>query len=189
MRINWKKWSTAGASAASAVVLVTVLAVPAQASTHTKPAPPPTTSVTAPLEIDCSTITDQGREYAVVHNLNVCGILSTTNGGVSTFASPVYNNCGSASIDISSSGSGNAMIVWSIHSTQGWILWYGVTVTYSGSARAGSVGFSGVPVNINAGDYTSPYVGSGWASASLSGSVETVLWTCSIAYPSDMAYI
>lgn len=81
------------------------------------------------------------------------------------------------------------MIVWSLHSTTGWILWYGVTVTYSGSTNAGSLGFSGVPISIDEGDYTNPHTGVGWASTYLSGSVETVLGDCYVGYPSSSAYI
>jgi hypothetical protein len=185
-----KKWLSSLASVFSAVVLVTVMAVPAQASTDdSSDAPAPTVSTTtAPLEIDCSTITEEGREYAITHDLNVCGILSDSADGASARGT-VYNTCGSASIDMSSAGSGNAMIVWSIHSTQGWILWYGIDVYYSGQTNSGVVGFSGIPVNIDAGDYTTPHTGHGWASTYLAGTVETVLWTCYVAYPDDTAFI
>jgi hypothetical protein len=180
------------ASGLSAVVLAVAVAIPAQASdvAPTVGSTVTTTTAIAPLLYDCSTLTAAGRQYAVNHNVNICGVLGGTDKG--TVASPdntVYNNCGSASISMSDAGHGDAMIVWSVHSTQGWIIWYSTTVTYSGASRSGSVGFTGVPMNINAGDYTTPYTGEGWASAYLSGTVETVLADCYVAYPETSHFV
>ena len=122
--------------------------------------------------------------------MSVCGIGATT-GTVITPFNTVYGNCGSASITMGdSSTNGYAQITWHIHSTQGWILGYGVDVVYSGTAHAGTVGFSGYPLDvIDAGDYTNVHTGVGWADAYLSGTVETVLADCGIGYPDVSHYV
>ncbi|GAA4343516.1 hypothetical protein [Microbacterium rhizosphaerae] len=192
MKMLRKRSLVALTAALSAVFLATVMAVPAQASTTATSDTfvSTTTTATADMKIDCSTITAEGIKYAKKNNLNICGVLSKGKSNTSvTPYNTVYDTCGSASISMSSSGYGNAHIWWHLHSTTGWILQYNLTVHYQGTAAAGNVGFSGVPVNIDAGDYTNPHTGSGYASAFLSGTAETVLYDCYIENPTTGATI
>ncbi len=92
--------------------------------------------------------------------------------------------CGISTIEMYGTGFGNAMMIWGIQSSTGWVISYSVSITYEGTAAAGVVPFSGIPLDINTGDYTNQYTGYGDASAFLSGTVQTLFADCDILNPS-----
>ncbi len=187
MNLKMKRWGLALTSALSALILATVMAAPAQANPDTILEERSLTAVaTAPMVMDCSTLTEAGREYAVTNNVDLCGVLSgtETDGMVSPMGSGSATGlCGIATIEIYSTGGGNAQMIWCLQSSTGPILSYNVQVYYYGRSAAGAVPFSGVPLNPIAGDYTNQYTGPGPASAMLGGTVWTLFADCTILEP------
>ncbi|MCD1569911.1 hypothetical protein [Agromyces mediolanus] len=175
------------------VALAALLFAPAFASAAHAEDEPPTDAVvvTVPMTFDCSTLTPSGRAYAIANNLDVCGVLSQdeTEPGTITPYNTVYGDCGSASVSISSYGSGKAYIWWEIESSTGPIITYNTTLYYNGSNGSNSRGYSGWWPGNSADDAAIPYLGAGWANAQLAGNVETLLASCVIGNPSSSAYI
>lgn len=146
------------------------------------------------MQIDCSTLTAAGRQYAIDHNLNICGVLGTNTAGVnaktdSLAVTPLNTgsstgNCGVATIQIWSLGAGRAYIQWALHSTTGLIIYYSVGTPYWGQTHSGTFSYSGAfPGNDVAGGNPAT-TGSGYAHTYLSGSVSTVLYDCVVLNPS-----
>jgi hypothetical protein len=140
------------------------------------------------MTIDCSTITAAGRKYAVEHNVNFCGVLDhgskAGKDSVTPNANPVVGDCGTSYVDGWSLSSGRAYFQWRVNSSTGTIIYYSTTIVYSGSAGGGSLPYSGWWPGVTAAGGGAANTGSGWASAYLGGSVTTVLFDCTIGYPS-----
>ncbi|MBT2497593.1 hypothetical protein J7E25_00615 [Agromyces sp. ISL-38] len=174
--------------ALAALLFAPVLSSPAYAEDTT---PEEAVVVTVPMTFDCSTLTPRGRAYAIANNLDVCGVLSQggSKPGTVTPYNTVYGNCGSASVSISAYGSGKAYIWWEIESSTGPIITYNTTLYYAGAAGSFSRPYSGWWPGNSADDVAIPYLGSGWATTQLAGSVETLLASCVIGNPSSSAYL
>jgi hypothetical protein len=179
-------------SAVSAIVLAVAIASPAQAVTRSPDDDSRVTesTVTVPLQIDCSTVTSVGKADAAVHRSNPCGGLSgAKRGNVVVPDSTSFGNCGSATITMSSAGSGYANIHWNVTSTSGIILVYNVYVAYKGKIKSGSINYSGAFPGTSASGHPEPYTGAGKASAFLGGNVSTLLYDCAVLTPSASYYI
>lgn len=185
------------AATLSAVILTFGLAGPASAATTTgsdaPPTSPPTVTASAPMTIDCSTLKPAGRKYAIEHNVNICGVLDhglkAGNGSVTPNANPVVGDCGTASINGWTLGSGRAYFEWKVVSSTGAIWWYSTSIVYSGASGGGTLSFSGAWPGISAAGGAPGTPGSGWASAYLGGSVTTDWADCTIGYPSMSLFV
>ncbi len=192
MRKSMKTASTL--SAAAVIVLGLVLASPAGAAEGESPnnQEAPFTlveSYTTGLTIDCSTITDKGIQYAIDTQQNVCGVLSERNGGVAPYDSITFN-CGEAHIyvyDQATTG-GRAFITWGYNATAAPI-WHGLAVAWDGQSNSGVFPDEAWFPPAAWEQSNVFFTGNGRASAELTGTVETVLWTCTVADPASSAVI
>ncbi|WP_336649110.1 hypothetical protein [Microbacterium sp. MMO-10] len=150
----------------------------------------PTSAQSVPLEIDCSTVTQAGRKYAVDHNVNICGILSKKSGSTITPLDSIDNSCGEAHIYMyDSSYYADADIEWGVTSSVGEIISYDLYAHYDGQADSGVVPDDGWWPGFEHENSATVYTGTGSASADLTGTVETLLYTCTVLDPASGAYI
>jgi hypothetical protein len=146
-------------------------------------------SETVGLGIDCSTVTEQGVQYAIDTQQDICGILSAEAGVVAPFDSVSFN-CGEAHIYMydQAGPSGRAFITWGYEATSQPV-WHGLYVSYDGQSNSDTfLDEEWVPpADWEKSDVI--FTGNGRASAELTGTVETVLWNCTVLDPSTSALI
>lgn len=143
-------------------------------------ADPLSDALTAPLLADCSSITDNGRGYARLHGIDLCGAATTPPAEPLRTEVVGGEECGSATLTMTSRGGGLAAIDWRVSSETGPI----VAVEFDLAFASGSGGemrhFSDRSPSVHAHDGTVAFLGAGRATATLSGSVETFTATCQI---------
>ena len=156
--------------ALATIALIIGVSGTAQASNPASaPAPivdAPASSWTATLVPDCANLTASARQYAIDHNIKICGLNSTTR-------NTVPGLCGSSGIFIyQGPSSGQARINYGFSSTVGTIVTRSLVVSWAGAVSGSYTDFS----LMGATSYSNNIVrttGRGLAGADLGGTVLT----------------
>lgn len=166
------------------VVIAGVLAPGATATgapaTGTVRADPLSDALTAPLLADCSSITDNGRGYARIHGIDLCGADSTPSSEPLRTEVVGGEECGSTTLAMTSRGGGLAAIDWRVSSETGPIVAVELDLAFATPAGGEMRHFSDRSPRVHARDGTVAFLGVGRATATLSGTVETFTATCRI---------
>lgn len=149
-----------------------------------------TTERTYPMRIDCASVTEAGKAYAIAHGLNFCGIGAPTSSGEFAMLDQATDDCGESHIYMyQGSDSGDAFITWGYTSNERNVIHWDLSVDYDGNEASGSISDSGWLGGSEHEDSQDVFTGRGRASASLSGTIETLLYSCYVEEPSSSAYI
>lgn len=172
------------AAAALVAVLATLLvpgadAVGAPASGSVR-ADPLSDALAAPLLADCSSITDNGRGYARLHGVDLCGADTTPPSEPLRTEAVGGEECGSATLSMTSRGGGLAAIDWRVSSETGPIVAVELDLAFASHSGGEMRHFSDRSPSVHAHDETVALLGAGRATGTLSGSVETFTATCRI---------
>lgn len=143
-------------------------------------------SVSSPMLVDCSTMTANGRGYAQLHGIALCGADTTPLDRPLRVEAVGGEECGAASLTVTSRGGGLATIAWRVASTSGPILDVELDATYAGRTGGATRRFSVREPTLHATGASVVYLGVGRAAATMSGTVETFTATCRIA-PASLA--
>jgi hypothetical protein len=157
-----------GATAAGAPAIGTVRADPLS------------DAFTAPLLADCSRITDNGRGYARIHGIALCGADSTPLSEPLRTEVVGGEECGSTTLTMSSRGGGLAAIDWRVSSETGPIVAVELDLAFATPAGGEMRHFSDRSPRVHARGSAVAFLGAGRATATLSGTVETFTATCRI---------
>ncbi len=168
------------AVATSLVVLSALLSGPKPALADTR-ADPLDATVSTPALADCSSITATGREYARLHGIALCGADSAPASAPLRTEQVGGEECGSATLVMTSRGGGVATVEWRVESTTGPVL--GVELDVSTAGRSGDTmrRFVDDAASQRVRRSTVAFLGVGRAVATVSGTVTTFLATCRIA--------
>lgn len=171
------------AALALATAVSAFAATASSASAATKAGASTTASVqvvTAPMTLDCGTMSAKAHQYAVAHGY--CA------GGSRSPDTVVTGNCGSSEIyiytDYSTPDLGWADIKYGFASTKGTVIYRNLGVGYAGESDSGGFNDSSVMFSSSYTRTVSRYVGSGEAYASVGGTV-TLWWgaQCTLLEP------
>lgn len=138
-------------------------------------------SVSSPLLADCSSITANGRGYARLHDIALCGADTIPPGQPLRVEAVGGEECGSATLTLTSRGGGLATVAWRVASTSGPILDVELDAWLAGRAGGSMRRFSVREPSLHATGSSVALLGTGAATATLSGTVETFTATCRIA--------
>lgn len=138
-------------------------------------------SVSSPLLADCSSITGNGRGYARLHDIALCGADTIPPDEPLRVEAVGGEECGSATLTLTSRGGGLATVSWRVASTSGPILDVELDASSSGRTGGTTRRFSVREPSLHATGSSIAFLGSGQAMATLSGTVETFTATCRIA--------
>lgn len=165
--------------------LLTVLLATAPVATATATAGVPhiplSESVSSPLLADCSSVTTNGRGYARLHGIALCGADTIPPDQPLRVETVGGEECGSATISLTSRGGGLATVSWRVASTSGPILDVELDASFSGRAGGAMRRFAVREPTLHAAGSSIALLGSGRATATMSGTVETFTATCRIA--------
>ena len=172
-------------TAAALVAVIVALLLPGAAAIAAPPsggvrADPLSDALTAPLLADCSSITDNGRGYARLHGVDLCGADTTPPSEPLRTEAVGGEECGSATLTMTSRGGGLAAIDWRVSSETGPIVAVELDLAFASHAGGEMRHFSDRSPSVHAHDGTVAFLGAGRATATLSGSVETFTATCRI---------
>jgi hypothetical protein len=169
------------ASALAGALLLTVALATGPAASASPPRMPGTASVSAPLLADCSSVTGNGRGYARLHGISLCGADTTPLDEPLRVEAVGGEECGSASLTVTGRGGGLATVAWRVASTSGPVVDVEVDTTLAGRAGGAMHRFSVREPTLHAAGSSVVLLGVGRATATMSGTVETFTATCRIA--------
>lgn len=138
-------------------------------------------SVSAPLLADCSSVTANGRGYARLHGIELCGADTTPSDQPLRVEAVGGEECGSASLTVTGRGGGLATVSWRVASTSGPIVDVELDASFAGRAGGAVQRFSVREPTLHAAGRSVVLLGVGGATATMSGTVETFTATCRIA--------
>ncbi|MEV7828444.1 hypothetical protein [Microbacterium enclense] len=138
-------------------------------------------SISSPLLVDCSSMTVNGRGYAQLHGIALCGADTIPLDQPLRVEAVGGEECGTASLTVTSRGGGLATIAWRVASTSGPIVDVELDAAFSGRAGGTMRRFSVREPTPHAAGATVAFLGVGRATATMSGTVETFAATCRIA--------
>lgn len=164
----------------SLLVVAALLVGPAPARAEPR-ADPLDESVSTPILADCSSITPTGRAYARLHGIALCGADTTPASEPLRVEAVGGEECGSATLVMTSRGGGVATVEWRVESATGPVL--GVELDVSTSGRVGGTmhRFVDRSASQRVRQSALAFLGVGRAAATVSGTVTTFLATCRIA--------
>jgi hypothetical protein len=171
---------TIAATLSALGVVVGLLATGSTATAGISPIPL-SESVSSPLLADCSSITGNGRGYARLHDIALCGADTIALDEPLRVEAVGGEECGSATLTLTSRGGGLATVSWRVASTSGPILDVELDASFSGRAGGAMRRFSVREPSLHATGSSIALLGSGRATATMSGTVETFTATCRIA--------
>lgn len=134
-------------------------------------------TVTIPLTADCSNVPNTPQAKRELAKYNLCGYGHNKAGGV-TPQGTVYGSCGSLSINVFNSNSGNMLWKAEMNSTVGWMAF----ASYAGDWQNGTTRSSGTVARStgpNTGNWTDTfniYTGAGYVAAKISTAQFTTLY-------------
>lgn len=168
----------AGPTAAVRTVPLAAVGTPVRSATG---ADPLDDTASTPMLADCSSITANGREYARLHAISLCGADTTPASEPLRTEQVGGEECGSISLVMTSRGGGVAAVEWRVESVTGPVLGVELDVSYSGRAGGVMRRFIDHAASQRARQSAVAFLGVGRAAATVSGTVETFLATCRIA--------
>ncbi|WP_150958905.1 hypothetical protein [Microbacterium testaceum] len=143
-------------------------------------ADPLSDELAAPLLADCSSITENGRGYARIHGIDLCGADTTPLSQPLRTEAVGGEECGSATLTMTSRGGGLAAIDWRVSSESGPIVAVELDLSFASHSGGEMRHVSDRSPSVHARGGTVAFLGVGRATATLSGSVETFTATCRI---------
>jgi hypothetical protein len=174
------------------VVLGTVISIatlaaglsagPAASAAQTTAASRPVTVVRVPMTLDCAKLAGSAASYAHEH-----GYCTSKQHGI-TPDNAVVGDCGTSFIYLTNGGGGDGRFAYGFASSQGEVVYRGLTVTWVNWSRTnygGSFPDNSFMASPNYSTLRVDYTASGYVTTNLSGYV--VLWwggTCDLEYPS-----
>ncbi|MDQ1084506.1 MULTISPECIES: hypothetical protein [Microbacterium] len=141
----------------------------------------PSQSATTPLFADCSSVTPNGRDYARLHRIGLCGADTTPSDEKLWVESVGGEECGSATLTVTSRGGGLASLAWRVASTSGPVVDVHLEASFAGRAGDGTRRFTVSEPTLHAAGSSIAFLGAGRAAATLSGTVQTFTATCRVA--------
>ncbi|MFJ4038177.1 hypothetical protein ACIPVB_08815 [Microbacterium sp. NPDC090007] len=142
---------------------------------------PPSDTTSAALLADCSSVTPNGRAYARLNVIALCGAdtipadrpLRTENVG--------GEECGTVTLTLAARGGGLASIAWRTASDTGPIVGVALDISYVGRLGGAVQRYVQDRASLHATGRTVAYTGSGPVTATVSGTIETFTATCRVA--------
>lgn len=168
------------AAAFFAVGVAAALLTPGTRATAGIRADPLSDALTAPLLAECSSITENGRGYARLHGISLCGADTTPASQPLRTELVGGEECGSTTLTMTSRGGGLAAIDWRVISDTGPIVAVELDLSFASHAGGEMRHVSDRSPTVHAHDGTVAFLGVGRATATLSGTVETFTATCRI---------
>ncbi|MCJ1707055.1 hypothetical protein [Microbacterium sp. VKM Ac-2923] len=181
MRMRWIVATVCGLGLLTALLATAPAAMTTATSAAGVPHIPLSESVSSPLLADCSSVTTNGRGYARLHGIALCGADTIPPDQPLRVETVGGEECGSASISLTSRGGGLATVAWRVTSTSGPILDVELDASFSGRAGGAMRRFAVREPTLHAAGSSVALLGSGRATATMSGTVETFTATCRIA--------
>lgn len=146
-------------------------------------------SVSSPLLVDCSSITPNGRGYAQLHGIALCGADTIPLDQPLRVEAVGGEECGSASLTVTSRGGGLAAIAWRVASTSGPLVDVELDTASSGRNGGWMRRSSVRKPTVHAAGTSVASLGVGRATVTMSGTVETFTGTCRIVPASIMVLL
>ena len=164
----------------SILVAAALLIGPAPAQADPR-ADPLDDTVSTPILADCSSITATGREYARLHGIALCGADTTPASEALRTERVGGEECGAATLVMTSRGGGVVTVEWRVESTTGPVLGIELDVRTAGRSGDTMHRFVDRAASQRARSSLVAFLGAGRAAATVSGTVTTFLSTCRIA--------
>lgn len=150
---------------------------------------PLSASDTVALLADCSRVTPNGRDYAEMHDLDLCGVQDTPEDRPLPTEAVGGEECGSLTLTTTGRGAGLVAVEWRVASRTGPILGMELDLTVSGRAGDTVHHFATAVGSPLASDGVVVPAGVGNARVTLSGTVETFTTTCTVASASARTFV
>ncbi len=171
---------TAGAVLSAFALAAGLIAAPAPASAVVR-LDPPSDTASAPLLADCSSVTPNGRAYARLHAIPLCGADTTPEDRPLRTESVGGEECGTVTLTATGRGGGLVSISWRVASNTGPLIGVALDVSYAGRLGGAVRRYRQDEASLNATGRTLASIGAGRATATVSGTVQTFTATCRVA--------
>ncbi|WP_133177944.1 hypothetical protein [Microbacterium testaceum] len=142
---------------------------------------PPSDTASAPLLADCSSVTPNGRAYARLHAIPLCGADTIPEDRPLRTETVGGEECGTVTLTATGRGGGLASIAWRAASNTGPITGVTLDVSYVGRLGGAVRRYLQDEASLHATGRTLAYVGAGRATATVSGTIQTFTATCRVA--------
>lgn len=136
--------------------------------------------VVAPLLADCSRVSPAGREYARMHDLDICDAGRTPLDRPLPTEAVGGEECGDITLTVTGRGGGLVAVAWRAASRTGPITGVDLDITVMGRLAGEVRHVTSSTAGRLSRDEMVRFVGSGRAQVALSGTVETFTTTCTV---------
>lgn len=165
---------------AAGLLATTGFVVPSARAAASRGLDPLVASTSAPLLADCSRVTPIGREYARLHDLDICGTRDTPLDHPLPTEAVGGEECGSLTLAVTGRGAGLIAVAWRASSRTGPVLGVDLDISMSGrTADAVRHVSRSTASRTSRGDVVG-YTGSGRAQVTVTGTVDTFTVTCTV---------